>query len=338
MRFDNGLDIVAYFFKKLFYNKPDFAIGYSKKLGKYLDKTLIADDEKAVILFGEIYSRHIRKCYSYQDLTASYLSEMYMNKSDILKYTPLSPETPKKCVIRQLDMSKRYYEDCKGIFLMSHWLCDYMKKSGVIAPEKVHFVGAGCNIDVNKVDTSKKQGNKFLFIGKRFERKNGFLVVEAFNLLHKLYPDTELYIAGPQTKEECGELGDGIVFLGRKTYNELVDYYNMCDYFVMPSQFEAYGIVFGEALIYGLPCIGKNCFAMPEFIHDGDNGFLIENNDKYELMNKMQALLENREIAKNVMKRQDEYIKQYSWDATAQRIYDIIEADNRKEEVTQNAF
>ena len=46
---------------------------------------------------------------------------------------------------------------------------------------------------------------------------------------------------------------------------------NLCDYFVMPSKFEAYGLVFAEALIYGLPCIGKKCYARPEFINN-ENG------------------------------------------------------------------
>ena len=136
-----------------------------------------------------------------------------------------------------------------------------------------------------------------------------------------------MYLVGPQSKEDCGELGEGIIFVGRKSYNELIYYYNLCDYFVMPSQFEAYGIVFGEALIFGLPCIGKNCFAMPEFIDDGENGFLIDKNDKYELANKMLALYKNETIINNVRLKQSEYIKKYSWQATAERIYNVLESN-----------
>ena len=51
----------------------------------------------------------------------------------------------------------------------------------------------------------------------------------------------------------------------------------------MPSYFEAYGLVFAEALTYGLPCIGRDKFAMSEFIEDGCTGRLISGEDAEEL-------------------------------------------------------
>ena len=48
----------------------------------------------------------------------------------------------------------------------------------------------------------------------------------------------------------------------------------MCDVFCMPSYFEAYGLVFVEALTFGLPCIGRNCYEMPYFIEEGKTGLL----------------------------------------------------------------
>ena len=52
----------------------------------------------------------------------------------------------------------------------------------------------------------------------------------------------------------------------------------------MPSYFEAYGLVFAEALTYGLPCIGRDKFAMSEFIEDGCTGRLISGEDVEELL------------------------------------------------------
>ena len=95
----------------------------------------------------------------------------------------------------------------------------------------------------------------------------------------------------------------------------------------MPSQFEAYGLVFAEALIYGLPCIGKNCFAMPEFIKDGDNGYLIDENDANELCKKMEMLLTDKEIAKNVMNNMNYYKDKYSWDSVAKRMIEVFKQD-----------
>ena len=306
--------------RKVFKVKFDFEFEYIVRMEKHLKRLDVKDDEKAVIMFGCFNNFCIDKSYVYQDLTMSYLVDMRTKNNELIKFSPLANVTSDTYLKKTLKNEKQFYANCKGLFVMSHWLCDYMKNSGSISPDKVHFVGAGCNIDYTKLDTSKRQGNKFLFVGKDFERKNGFLVVESFKIFHEKHPDSELYIIGPQSKDDCGELGEGIVFIGRKNYTELIYYYNICDYYIMPSQFEAYGIVFEEALIFGLPCIGK-------FINNGENGYLIDKNDKYELANKMSALYKNQTIINNVRQKQNEYIKKYSWEATAKRIYCIIQAD-----------
>lgn len=122
----------------------------------------------------------------------------------------------------------------------------------------------------------------------------------------------------------------GIEFLGCISTEELVKYYNLCDIFVMPSYFEAYGIVFAEALIYGLPCIGRNAFAMKEFIKDGKNGYLInEDNDEY-LADKMLQLLNNDEIKEYVKSKRQQYIKEYSWNSVAEKIIKVMKNDGYK--------
>ena len=106
-------------------------------------------------------------------------------------------------------------------------------------------------------------------------------------------------------------------------------YYNICDIFCMPSYFEAYGLVFGEALVYGLPCIGRNNFAMKEFIQDGYNGYLIEKDDPYELAKKMFDLLNDDKIKSNVENNRGYYIEEYSWDTVAERIIKVINTDQK---------
>ena len=92
----------------------------------------------------------------------------------------------------------------------------------------------------------------------------------------------------------------------------------------MPSRFEAYGLVFVEALIYGLPCIGRQHFEMPYFIQKGVNGELIEEDNVVELSQKMESVLFNKVMIENVRKNKELYIKQYTWEAVAKRIRLII--------------
>lgn len=60
--------------------------------------------------------------------------------------------------------------------------------------------------------------------------------------------------------------------------------------FVMPSVFEPFGVVFVEAMHYGLACIGADTCAMPEIIEDGVSGMLVKVGDVEELASAMMEL------------------------------------------------
>ena len=96
----------------------------------------------------------------------------------------------------------------------------------------------------------------------------------------------------------------------------------------MPSKHDAYGLVFVEALCFGLPCIGKNICAMPEFIQPGKNGYLIDRDDADELAGVMEKLLLNgREIAAAVQRDKEYYLETYAWDSVADRIMTVLKRD-----------
>lgn len=168
-----------------------------------------------------------------------------------------------------------------------------------------------------------KRGNKILFVGRDFIRKGGYLTYEAFCELKRQKPDCELYVAGPASNPIKSPI-NGYHFLGDCNSDILAYYFNLCDIFCMPSYFEAYGLVFIEALTYGLPCIGRNCYEMPYFIQDGVTGFLIDEDNPLLLANRMLQLLENETIKQNVLARREWYVQNYSWDAVAQRILQVI--------------
>lgn len=182
-------------------------------------------------------------------------------------------------------------------------------------------MSGGSNIDTSSRDITKKQGNTFLFVGKDFRRKNGPLVVEAFKLLRQRRADVKLNIIGP-TDLNINE--DGIRCLGRLSFEEEADYFNQSDVFVMPSLFEAYGLVFVEALLFGLPCIGRNAYEMPYFIDEGKTGYLLKEQSAEELSYLMEKSLVNQSLKQNVDSNFSFYKNEYSWDTVAKRIYEVI--------------
>ena len=68
------------------------------------------------------------------------------------------------------------------------------------------------------------------------------------------------------------------------------------DLFVMPTQNEAFGLVFQEAAAAGLPAIGTRLNAIPEIIADGETGLLVPVRDRASLARALDALIASAEL------------------------------------------
>ena len=306
----------------------DFEVAQIMQAEKQLAKNTRMKENIPTLMFTQYRSKYLKDSYVFLDFSVQYLLELKKTQKELMDFTPLKNEISKKDISRRAAIVDEWTKDCRGIFTMSSYLArDFTDRLGV--PEKkVHCVGGGCNVDISGIDGSQRNGNRFLFVGRDWERKNGPLVAEAFARFHEKYPQTELYILGPAAEPPYIKEMDGIHFIGATSYRETLKYYNLCDFFVMPSKCEAYGLVFGEALIFGLPCIAKNAFAMPEFIEEDHNGYLIQHDDVDELCRTMEKLLVNgNRLKNNVEKNRQYYMERYSWKTVAKKIISVMESD-----------
>ena len=277
-----------------------------------------------IIQFDEYPNFNGLNNFIYQDLAVTYLRELYDKNHKVFDLSGFG-HIPYTSILKRENYQYDFYKNCKGIFTMGEWLSIYLKEKYPEFERKIHHIGGGVNIDSSKIDHTVKEGNKILFVGKDFERKGGHLVVRAFDYLYEhLDNSVELYIIGPKSQSYKSN-NPNIHFIGEVPIENLSYYFNICDIFCMPSYFEAYGLVFIEALTFGLPCIGRRCFEMEHFIEDGVTGYLIENDDVKILANKMSTLLQNKTIKNNVVNNFDRYILDYSWDTVTDKIIKIIE-------------
>lgn len=302
---------------KILHKKIDLSKHYTKVFkNKYKFNNFIFQFSST----PNIYDKS-NKHFIYQDLTMNYVKDLYYNNKNIFSISGFNRIDEKD--INKLNEKENEFYNHDNVYCMTmgRWLAKYLIDEVHIQSNRVCFVGGGTNIDISKIDMSKKTGNKFLFVGKDFKRKNGPLVIEAFKKLHKENSNYELYVAGPNNLD-INE--DGIHNLGLLSFNELIEYFNLCDVFVMPSVFEAYGIVFGEALSFGLPIIGRDAYEMRYFVEEGKNGYLLKDNTSDSLANIMKKTIENKDIINYVKDHHEEYIKQYSWDTVVERMTNFI--------------
>lgn len=261
-----------------------------------------------------------RKTFMYVDNLMSYVKYLRDSEPEIAKIAEFT-DIPSSLVDLRAKEQDDYVQS-STLFTMGHWLKEWLVKHGL--PEShIHAVGGGCNVNTSLIKKEVKTNNKILFVGKAFKRKGGYITYEAFKLLRDQGKNVELYVIGP-SENPIKESIEGYHYIGQIPFCEEAKYFNMCDIFCMPSYFEAYGLVFVEALSFGLPCIGRNCYEMPYFIDEGKTGLLLKNDDPRELSELMLQILENVSFANNVLSRQEQYIKNYSWDAVANRICEII--------------
>lgn len=221
---------------------------------------------------------------------------------------------------------KRQYQimkSAKCIFCMGNWLVNYIVEVYPEFKHKTIAVGGGINIPKLHFKIENKSKNKtILFVGRDFYRKGGDLVVDAFHLLKQKYPNVRLIIAGPQNKPS--EVIDDIIFKGDLPNEEIGLLMTQCDVFCMPSRFEAYGLVFIEALVSGLPCVARNAFEMPYFIENGVTGRLIDHDSPKELADALNDVLHNSLYRKNVEERKKWYMKEYCWENVCTKISNYI--------------
>jgi glycosyltransferase involved in cell wall biosynthesis len=259
--------------------------------------------------------------YFYVDLTVGALRKICDEEKSLFEFSGFQ-KIPRKKILEREKIQNEHLQNSAGIFVMGEWLKKDLVQCG-FDEKKIHVVGAGINADKSKIDSSKKCGNKILFVGRDFERKNGPLVLKAFEIAQKIRPEIELYVAG--CRRECKI--QNVNFLGDVPYENLSDLFNRCDIFCMPSKFEAFGIAFVEALSFGLPCIVRDAFEMPYLVQDGKTGFVLKDENENSLADLMLKLLADEKIRQNVEKNRDFYIENFSWNSVAKKMADAIHHD-----------
>lgn len=264
--------------------------------------------------------------YVYQDLSFDVLMKYY----DTVEGIPGFEGIDRATIERRRERQRGIYDSAAGIFAMSDWFADALIEHSGIPADKVHVVYAGLNSveaadERPALETESPDPARLLFVGRDFFRKGGEQVVAALARLRREHsPELRLTVAGPESWPLAGEVPEGVDFLGGLSTAEVARLYREHDLFVMPSRFEAFGIVIREALANGLPVIGRSAFAMPEVITPGKNGALVSGDGPDELAAAIVSVLQSPEIRSYAAGNAQEIRERFSWDAVAGRMLDAI--------------
>ncbi len=155
-----------------------------------------------------------------------------------------------------------------------------------------------------KFSTESTGQNQILFVGRMDERYKGQdELLDAVLLLRRRFPEVRLVFIGggrnlDEWKREAGarELLDIVEFRGRVSDDDLCRAYESATVFAMPSRNEGFGLVYVEAMAYGLPCIGGDRDAAREVIAHGETGFCIPAGNSTALSYALQTLFQSPDL------------------------------------------
>lgn len=225
------------------------------------------------------------------------------------------------------------YRNAAGVFTISDRLRRSFVEDFGLAPERVHTVHAGPNFPGPVPPPAPRPADRpptVLFVGVRFERKGGDLLLRAFGKVRERLPRARLRIVGPRSLEVRQEGVECLGFLRKDLpgdWARLIEAYRQADVFCLPTRYEPFGIVFLEAMFFGLPCVGPAAWAVPEMIVDGETGFLVPPEDVDALAHRLVQLLENPELACRLGEagrvRAERY---FTWPAVIGRMTAVMEA------------
>jgi glycosyltransferase involved in cell wall biosynthesis len=179
----------------------------------------------------------------------------------------------------------------------SLFLADKVREHGVRKPIETipNF------INPEQFHPSYDPENYFLFAGRLVRTKGILTLLEA---MRSVKTTAELRIAGSGELEEelrayARAYGlNNVRFVGHLNTEQLTRTMQRALFTVVPSEwYENYSMTVIESLACGTPVIGATIGGIPEQVRDGVNGLLFESGNAAQLAEKLQYLLDRRELA-----------------------------------------
>lgn len=244
----------------------------------------------------------------------------------ITEFNGYSPVAAKAFARLSLKAVIWYYNHCDFVTAPSRTVLKEMVKNGFVKPNEVvsnqidlATFKPDANLDIKKI---KAEFGIFsaaiVYAGRLGQEKNIDVVIRAAALVKQRKRDVKLVIAGhgsaePGLKKLVHELRleESVKFPGTLSQTSLARLYQASEIFTIASTSESQSMVLLQAMACGLPVIGANWRALPEYINK-QNGLLFKPYDYQELADKIIYLLERPEQRKLLGQGGLAYVQQFS--------------------------
>lgn len=199
------------------------------------------------------------------------------------------------------------------------------------SPGKITVVHEAARAVYMPAPRAPREGVEFLFVGRRDPYKNLPLLIRAFAAVKAQDLPARLRIVGaddpryPEADRLARELGvhDAITWSGYVSDEGLLDAYQQTGVFVLPSNYEGFGLPVLEAMACGTPVICSNRSSLPEVA--GDAALMIDPDQPDTLIDAMTRVIKEPSLRDDLSRRGLARAAQFSWEKTARETIAVYE-------------
>ena len=195
------------------------------------------------------------------------------------------------------------FKRANKILVLSKYTKDMILKKYKIDKSKIIIAPNPIDTDIFLPSRNVHEGIRILFVGRINDpRKNVSMLMHAFNKLAYERRDVELWLVGEEPSENLRNLvsqlsiSDKVKYFKDVPHDEIVNFYQSCDIFALPSYQEGLGIVVLEAMSCGLPVVSTKCGGPEWLLQDGENALMVENNNIDAFASKLLMIVDDMEL------------------------------------------
>jgi glycosyltransferase involved in cell wall biosynthesis len=137
-------------------------------------------------------------------------------------------------------------------------------------------------------------------VGRLTGQKGHSVLLEALPEVINRLPEVALLVIGDGPERQALEkratllgVAGQIVWMGKKSRDEVFGLYGVMDIFVMPSFYEGFGLTAAEAMAAGLPVVASDIEGLREVVEHEKTGYLCPAGDSRHLAGRLLELLES---------------------------------------------
>ncbi|MEO0076645.1 MAG: glycosyltransferase family 4 protein [candidate division WOR-3 bacterium] len=201
-----------------------------------------------------------------------------------------------------------------------------------IKPEKITVIPPGIDLTQYQPNFAIKEKNLIIHTGRIKRYKSIDHLLYATEKLSQKRKDFKVVIIGdgddlPRLKDIVQKLkiGNLITFTGYISEQEKLSYYQKATVLVENSIKEGWGMIVIEANACGTPVIAARSPGLKDAVLDQKTGFLYDYGNIDDLTSKIELLLDDIKLNRQMAEAGIEWAKNFSWDKCANEMMDVIE-------------